>query len=286
MTGFGRAEGSLAGGKVSVEIRSLNHRYLESSIRLPQRFSHLEGEVTKCIGIQLMRGKVEVSVRESGRDPVQAAWNGELAKSYIQLLKREAKRLRLKDDLALSALLHLPNLFENPKSKVATGPEWNGLKKIIQQAIVRCVAMRKREGQALKNDIEKRLKKIAGFVDLIDRHRDEFVQVQKDRLRKKAEAMAESIPLDAQRLEDQTVAAAERGDIAEELARARSHLTQMRQLLGASGAVGRRLDFLIQELQREINTIGSKGQSVSISRTVVDFKSELEKIREQIQNIE
>lgn len=271
MTGFGRAEGGIPGGKISVEIRTLNHRYLESSIRLPQKFASLEGEITKLVAAGLARGKVEVSVRENGRDPAAAAWNGGLAKSYIQLLRREARRLGLKDDLALSDLLNLPDLFQNPKAKAVSGPECRLLRQVVRQAVGRCVAMRSREGGSLKKDLARRLKKITGHVGFIARHRASFEREQK-KLFSEPSGFASSERIN--------------GDVAEELARARSHLAQMRQLLQAKGPVGRRLDFLVQELGREINTIGSKGQSVSISRTVVDFKSELEKIREQIQNIE
>lgn len=288
MTGFGREHVVANGREIIVEIRSVNHRYYEFMARTPRSYGYLDEKLKTFLKSGISRGKVEVSVtiyNQEGTD-AQIELNESVAKGYLDALRGSAEKLELEDDLTLSAIMRLPDVFTVVKKTDDEEVIWNEVKAVAQVALDRFVEMRTVEGQKMYDDISSRLDYIEKTVGKIEAQSPNVSKSYSDRLYAKIKEVLEDKNVDEQRVITEVAIFSEKVAIDEETVRLRSHIAQFRDLIKSQEPVGRKLDFLVQELNREVNTIGSKAQDLSITKMVVDLKSEIEKIREQIQNIE
>lgn len=288
MTGYGRAEEVIDGRDILVEIKSVNHRYYEFSARTSRAYGYLEEKLKSFLQGKISRGKVEVSVsiqRTEGAD-AEVLFNRELAKAYVEALRGAREELAVSDDLSLSVVARLPDVFSVCKAAEDEDAVWAGVQEVAARASEKFIAMREAEGAKMKQDIEGRLDFIAGTVSKIEERSPQTVEEYRARLYAKMEEVLQNTQIDDQRILAEAALFADRVAVDEETVRLKSHVQQFREILTHEGPVGRKLDFLTQEINRETNTIGSKAQNLEIARMVVELKSEIEKIREQIQNIE
>jgi uncharacterized protein (TIGR00255 family) len=291
MTGYGRAEAVLNGRKYIVEIKSLNHRYLELSVRMPVNLALLEPEVKKKVNELIVRGRIDVTIRRENHAGMEEArpldMNLPLVRNYHDLLVRLKEQFDLKDDITLGMLAGLKDVFvplESPEDDVAV--VWEGLALVLNQALAALTAMRQKEGDALSEDLEARIELIKGYLGEIEACVPRNVLDYQKRLADRVRELMDGMIMDESRLCQEVAMMAEKSDITEEIVRFRSHVRQFLEMLKSRDAVGRKVDFLIQEMNREVNTIGSKSNDAQISRHVIEIKSELSKLREQVQNIE
>lgn len=288
MTGYGRSQQILNGRDISVEIKSVNHRFFEFSARVPRVYGYLEGKLKAYVQSLVSRGKVDVAVTifvlEGKESEVEI--NRSLAQGYMDALREVSEPLRLADDLTLSDLTRFSDIFSVRKAVEDEEVIWNDVQTVAAEAVERFVAMRAVEGERMKQDVCARLDTIGSLVEKIEAAAPQTVTAYRERLVAKMREVLADTAVDEQRLLTEAAIYAEKIAVDEETVRLRSHLKQFRSMLESEEAVGRKLDFLVQELNREANTIGSKAQNVEITGYVVDIKSEIEKIREQIQNIE
>lgn len=288
MTGYGRSQQILNGRDISVEIKSVNHRFFEFSARVPRVYGYLEGKLKAYVQSLVSRGKVDVAVTifvlEGKESEVEI--NRSLAQGYMDALREVSEPLRLADDLTLSDLTRFSDIFSVRKAVEDEEVIWNDVQTVAAEAVERFVAMRAVEGERMKQDVCARLDTIGSLVEKIEAAAPQTVIAYRERLVAKMREVLADTAVDEQRLLTEAAIYAEKIAVDEETVRLRSHLKQFRSMLESEEAVGRKLDFLVQELNREANTIGSKAQNVEITGYVVDIKSEIEKIREQIQNIE
>lgn len=290
MTGYGRSQAVVDTMNITVELKSVNHRYFEFSSRVPRNYGFLEEKLKSYIGSRVSRGKVEcyVSVENLEDDDIEILVNHSLAQSYLGALKELAERneLNLRDDLAMSSLARYNDIFTVHKQEADEEKIWNAVKSVAETAVDKFVEMRETEGNKLKNDVLSRADLILQKVSLIEERSPETVKEYNDKLLARINEFLSDVQVDEQRLLTECAIFADKVAVAEETVRLRSHIDQLRQFLESDEAVGRKTDFLVQEMNREANTIGSKAQDVTIARCVIDIKAEIEKIREQIQNIE
>lgn len=288
MTGYGRSRQVLDGREITVEIRSVNHRYLEYSARIPRMYGYLEEKLKTFLQSSVSRGKVEVTVtiqNLTGGDTVVQI-NQALAKGYLDAMRSQAESLGLKDDLTLSTLTRFNDVFTLQKLEEDQQVIWNSVQQVARQALDQFLEMRRREGERLKLDLLQKLELLNGHVAAVEEQSPKTVAAYRERLLQKMEELLADRCIDQQRILLEAGLYAEKIAVDEETVRLKSHLEQFAQMMEQSGPVGRKLDFLVQEINRETNTIGSKAQDLAVTRRVVEMKSEIEKIREQIQNIE
>lgn len=288
MTGYGRSRQVLDGREITVEIRSVNHRYLEYSARIPRMYGYLEEKLKTFLQSSVSRGKVEVTVsiqNLTGGDTVVQI-NQALAKGYLDAMRSQAESLGLKDDLTLSTLTRFNDVFTLQKLEEDQQVIWNSVQQVARQALDQFLEMRRREGERLKLDLLQKLGLLNGHVAAVEEQSPKTVAAYRERLLQKMEELLADRCIDQQRILLEAGLYAEKIAVDEETVRLKSHLEQFAQMMEQSGPVGRKLDFLVQEINRETNTIGSKAQDLAVTRRVVEMKSEIEKIREQIQNIE
>ncbi len=288
MTGYGRSRQVLDGREITVEIRSVNHRYLEYSARIPRMYGYLEEKLKTFLQSLVSRGKVEVTVtiqNLTGGDTVVQI-NQALAKGYLDAMRSQAESLGLKDDLTLSTLTRFNDVFTLQKLEEDQQVIWNSVQQVARQALDQFLEMRRREGERLKLDLLQKLELLNGHVASVEEQSPKTVAAYRERLLQKMEELLADRCIDQQRILLEAGLYAEKIAVDEETVRLKSHLEQFAQMMEQSGPVGRKLDFLVQEINRETNTIGSKAQDLAVTRRVVEMKSEIEKIREQIQNIE
>lgn len=288
MTGYGRSRQVLDGREITVEIRSVNHRYLEYSARIPRMYGYLEEKLKAFLQSSMSRGKVEVTVtiqNLTGGDTVVQI-NQALAKGYLDAMRSQAESLGLKDDLTLSTLTRFNDVFTLQKLEEDQQVIWNSVQQVARQALDQFLEMRRREGERLKLDLLQKLELLNGHVAAVEEQSPKTVAAYRERLLQKMEELLADRCIDQQRILLEAGLYAEKIAVDEETVRLKSHLEQFAQMMEQSGPVGRKLDFLVQEINRETNTIGSKAQDLAVTRRVVEMKSEIEKIREQIQNIE
>lgn len=290
MTGFGQASRSYNGYKFQVDVKSVNHRYCEIMIRMPKEWMFLEDGVRKKIQQSVKRGRVDAFLsieKETGADKtVEVNWS--LLEGYRQAAEQVKRRLGLSDSLSLKELLSIPDLIRFDDNETDSR-EWieNELGKCVEDAVVQLVQMRQTEGRHLHSDLQERLQVIERMRHSVVQAAPTVVQEYGQKLKQRIEELlSDQFVVDEQRLAVEVAIFADRSNIDEELTRLDSHLQQCRLLLGQSEPVGRKLDFLIQEMNREVNTIGSKANHTEIVASVVELKAELEKLREQAQNIE
>ena len=288
MTGYGRAGAVLHGRDIKVELRSVNSRYLEYSSRLPRSCFFLEDKLKKLVAARVSRGKVELSLsiqNVTAADTVVSV-NWGLAEGYRAALTSMVERMDLKNDVTVSMLARFPDVLTQTAAPTDEDALWQDVESIANQAIDAFVAMRAAEGEKLKADVESRLQNVEALVGQIEQATEGRVKAYSDRLYARLQELLEDRNIEESRLVTEAAIFADKTAIDEETVRLHSHVAQYRQILELNEPIGRKLDFLTQELNRESNTIGSKCQDVAITRLVVELKSEIEKIREQIQNIE
>ncbi len=288
MTGFGRAEQDFDGLNVTVEIKSVNHRYFEFSSRLPRSYQYLEEKLKNFCQGRIARGKVEVSVLIDDTRPggTKVEINGEYCDSYLNALKTLKTCYDLKDDISVMAVARNPEVFKITKNDLDADLLTESVLTVASAAADAFVAMRETEGQRLKTDVKNRVGIILSRVELIEKRSPETVKIYRERIEQKMLELLGNVQVDEQRLLTETAIFADKVAVAEETVRLRSHMQQLCALMEENEAIGRKLDFVVQEMNREANTIGSKAQDIEIARAVIDIKAEIEKIREQIQNIE
>jgi uncharacterized protein (TIGR00255 family) len=287
MTGFGAAEGPVAGGRLRVEVRSVNHRHLNVQLKAPAEIASLEADVRACLRERMSRGSVTVTVRwlEPPAQAAGAAVDSERARALVTVLRALGRELGLSGDVDLATLARLPMVVRTDVAEApVVAPE---VMEVVRSAVAACVAMREREGQALAADIVSRLHRVASLSERIAERAPSRLLAERDRLASAVRELAGGVSLDSARLAQEIALFADRLDITEELVRLRSHLAAMRASVGDSrDATGRELAFLVQELGREANTIGSKANDAPIAEAVIAIKSELERVREQVENLE
>lgn len=288
MTGYGRSQKILNGRDISVEIRSVNHRYYEYTSRIPRTYSYIDEKLKAVLKTSVARGKVEVSVTINnieGKDS-QIAINKGVAEGYVTALRSISEELGLSDDLTLSNLIRIPDVFNIQKTPDDEEQICADVSEVTAEALERFVAMRETEGTRLKNDILEKADFIIERVKMVEELSPLTVEAYRNKLYKKLSEVLADKNLDEQRIITEAAIFSEKIAVDEETVRLRSHIAQLRDILESNEAVGRKLDFIVQEINREVNTIGSKAQDLNITKIVVDMKSEIEKIREQIQNVE
>ena len=276
------------GRDITVEIRAVNHRYFEFNSRLPRSIGFAEERLKSMLQEHIHRGKVEVSVLLSSVEQAdeKIIINKEIVRDYVEALRSVQEEFSLKDDLSLSDIMRMPDAFTVVKTETDEEQLWLDIKSTADEAIEHFLAMREAEGERMKQDILSRLTTIEGWVGEIEKASPQLVADYRKRLYDKMKDVLESANIDESRILLEAGIFSEKTAVDEETVRLHSHIAQFRSMLDGDGQVGRKLDFLVQEMNRETNTIGSKVQDVRVTGIVVDQKSEIEKIREQIQNIE
>ena len=288
MTGYGRAVETVNGREFTVELRSVNNRYLDCSVRLPRMVSFAEDAVKQAVKQSVSRGKVDVfiTIRSEGGDEAQVSLNAPVLEGYLAAMRQMVADYGVTDDISVSAVSRLPEVFVIEKPQVDEEQLQKDLLAVVAQALSNYDAMRCTEGQALDKDLRSRGGTILELVSQVEKGNAQTVVDYRARLEAKLREVLENTSIDESRILTEAAIFADKVAVDEETVRLRSHLKQMNEMLTAGGAVGRKLDFLLQEMNREANTIGSKCTDVKLARIVVDIKAELEKIREQTQNIE
>lgn len=288
MTGYGRAESVVGGEKIVVEVKSTNHRYCDMCLRIPQKCSPYENEIKRLILTRLSRGRIDLFIQfdTEEKEEFNLELNLPLAKRYYILLKQLKEDLQLPGEITLNNILTQKDVIVSQFNSQNQVYDWGLLKGPISSALDELVKTRKAEGSLLKEDFLSRLKGIEILFDRIKSISDSGFKDHQRSLREKIDALCDNIEIDESRFAQEVAYLVEKSDITEELVRAQSHLLQLKRWLDSEDAVGRKLDFLIQEIHREVNTIGSKSYHAEISLKVVEIKNELERIREQLQNIE
>jgi len=290
MTGYGRAEAILDGQKMVVEIKSLNHRFLEISLRMPASLSALEMEIKKKIAEPLLRGKIDVIIRRDAQGSTEnghfLALNLPLAQNYYNLLTQLKQSLGLKDDIRLEMIAAQKDIFLPVEPSQDMTALWQRLAIVLDEALAGLMDMRRREGEILARDLSARIDLMALLLSGIEAKTPRVVLEYQRRLTDRVREMTSGLMIDEARLSQEVAMFAEKSDITEEIVRFRSHIGQFQEMLNSEDAIGRKVDFLIQEMNREVNTIGSKSSDADISKQVIEIKSELAKLREQVQNLE
>ena len=288
MTGYGRAVETVNGREFTVELRSVNNRYLDCSVRLPRMLSFAEDAVKQAVKASISRGKVDVfiSVRSEAGDEVQVTLNQSVLKSYLAAMHQMVDEFGVADDISVSAVSRLPEVFIIEKPQVDEEQLMSDLMGVVSKALEGYDAMRCAEGEALDRDLRSRGQTILELVAQVEEGNGKTVSDYRARLEAKIREVLANTAIDESRILTEAAIFADKVAVDEETVRLRSHLKQMNNMLTTGGAMGRKLDFLLQEMNREANTIGSKCTDVNLARIVVDIKAELEKIREQTQNIE
>lgn len=288
MTGFGTATAQTPGGRLTVEVRSVNHRFSEVQIRLPKDLAPLEDRARAVVQEKVHRGRVEVVItRENGARRTKAVRADlDLASAYAQALREIAGTVGAMGEVTLAQLAVLPEVLRVEDERADIETFWPALESAVTGATDALVAMRTIEGRRMADDLLDRLTALGRLLDGVNERSRDVVRLYSERLRTRLAELLSETPIDEARIVTELALFAERSDISEELVRLRSHLTQFRQTVEEDGAVGRKLEFILQEMGRETNTIGSKANHLDITRAVIAMKTELESLREQVQNIE
>lgn len=288
MTGFGRAQASVEGYNITVEIRSVNHRYFEFYAKIPRTYAFLEEKIKSTLSGSISRGKVECSVQieATADESVVVAVNEPLARGYVNAINSIADMFEINSDLSAMSVARFSDVLSISKAPVDEDALWEKVGPVIKSALDGFVSMRETEGAKLKADVLSRAETILNNVSYIEERSPETVKQYREKLLERMRNVLEDVQVDEGRILTEAAIFADKVAVAEETVRLRSHIEQLDSMLNSDEAIGRKLDFLVQEINREANTIGSKAQDVDIARRVIDIKAEVEKIREQIQNIE
>ena len=288
MTGYGSAKGSVEGQEITVELKSVNNRYLDCSVRLPRNFLFAEDTVKQAVSAGVSRGKVDVfvSAQASQESGTVVSVNEELARGYRDAVARIAETLGLESGLNAFSLARFPDVLTVERRELNKDKAAAALSEITAKAVEEFNAMREREGERLRRDMLGKLETIEGLVSVVEERSPQTVKEYRERLEARLRDILADRSLDEQRVITEAAIFADRTAVDEETVRLRSHIAQFRTMLEEGSPIGRKMDFLVQEFNRESNTIGSKCSDASLAKVVVDLKSEIEKIREQLQNVE
>lgn len=288
MTGYGRNQDTVNGLSVVVELKSVNHRFFEYSSRLPRGYGFLDDKLKTYLQQRISRGKVDVFVQIHTLEAVgsEVVVDHGLAEGYLSALRELATRYELRDDISAGALSRYPEVLTVRQAEMDEDAVWEAVQQVAVGAVDRFVAMREIEGARMREDVLSRADTIRKAVAVVEEKSPETVRAHMEKVETRIRELLDGVPVDEARLLNEAAVFADKVAVAEETVRLNSHLDQLEQLLNSNEAVGRKLDFLVQEINRETNTIGSKCSDLSLTRIVVDIKAEIEKIREQIQNIE
>jgi len=290
MTGYGKATSQKDDTIVTVEIRSVNHRFLDLHVRLAREFAFLESDVQQIVRNQVARGRVDVSVSVQTGTPIEVMVNATAVRSYVEAAAKLREQFQFQDSLDLRTLLALPGVLQSKEAVTIEGLAGGGVPELVKQAVREAlegvVTMRKLEGEALRNDMLRHLENIRGRAGCIETLAPATVNECRKKLEERLSQQLPPTGLDPQRLAQEVAILADRCDISEEIARLKSHIDQYASLLETGAEVGKKLDFLLQEMQREANTILSKAANLEITRQGISAKAAIEKLREQAQNVE
>lgn len=288
MTGFGRGSSQEEGKEFIVEIKTVNHRYVDIFVKYPRQLSFLEDKVRDVVGKSLSRGKIDVyiSFEDKGEDSKTVFLDEALAKAYIRSINLMKETFNLEDGASAALVSRFPDVLRVEKAEADEGKIWALLKRALENALDSLIAMRIKEGTELRGSLLEKADYIEIIIKAISQRSPEVVREYKAKLESRIKEIMEQQVIDENRLAMEVAIFADRCSIDEEIVRLGSHIVQLRETLNSKQPVGRKLDFLVQEMNREINTIGSKANDLIITKNVIDLKSEIEKIREQIQNIE
>lgn len=287
MTGYGRGKSEIEGREYVVEIKTINHRYNDVSIKMPRYLSFLEDRIRQYVTKSILRGKVEVlvSVNNISSSSKNIIVDKELAGEYISEMRELIKMYGLKDDISVSSLMRLPDIITSSDIEDEDA-YWNAIKVSLDLALQTLIEAKENEGDRLKKDIECRLEKISEYVDIVEEKSANLLEEYKAKLINRINELGANNIIDENRIGIEVVLFADKSSICEEVTRLKSHIDSLKKMLDTSGPIGKKIDFLVQEMNRETNTIGSKANSIGITNYVVEMKNEIENIREQVQNIE
>lgn len=288
MTGFGRAVKELDGYVITVELKSVNHRYFEFSSRCPRQYGFIDEKIKSFVNSHIERGKVDcyVGIEALNTESADVVVNHTLASAYVKALNEIARSYDLKEDFGASTISRFSDVLVVKKAEEDEEKIWTLVKEVASEAVDKFIEMRQTEGKRMYDDVYSRTSFILDCVSYIEERSPETVKEYNDKLVQRVHDLIGDVSLDESRVIQEVAIFADKVAVAEETVRLRSHIEQLREFLDSDTAVGRKMDFLVQEINRETNTIGSKCNDVDIARRVVDMKAEIEKIREQIQNIE
>ena len=288
MTGFGRAEAVSKERKVSVELKSVNHRYLDLNIKMPKRLSYFEGEIRNVMKTYIRRGKVDVFItyEDYTMGGMALKYNAELAKEYLGYLNQMSEELGIENDIRVSTLSRYQDVFTMEEQAPDEEELWNFLEGSLHEACRKFVETRQREGTNLKQDLLGKLDGLEAKVDVVEKRSPEVVKAYREKLEAKMHELLDDNQIDDSRIAAEVILFSDKICNDEETVRLRSHIHGMRRILDENEGVGRKMDFMAQEMNREANTILSKSNDLTVSNAAIDLKTEIEKIREQIQNIE
>lgn len=288
MTGYGRGQEVVNGWSIVVEIKSVNHRYFEYASRLPRGYAFLDDKLKSLLQQRISRGKVDVYVQIQALETAdsEVVVDHSLAESYLNALRDLTERYDLRMDVSATALSRYPDVLTVRQAQVDEDAVWSAVSQVAESALARFIAMREVEGARMRDDVLSRVVTIRRAVAEVEARSPETVRAHMEKVEARIRELLGGVPLDEARLLNEAAVFADKAAVAEETVRLCSHLDQLEELLSGDEAIGRKLDFLVQEINRETNTIGSKCSDLTLTRIVVDIKAEIEKIREQIQNIE
>lgn len=288
MTGFGRVQETVDGMNVTVELRSVNHRYFEFTAKVPRTYGFLEEKLKTFTNSLVSRGKVEcyVAVEQLEESETTVSVNASLAKGYVDALRQLSEMFDLNADISAASLSRYPDVLLLQKTAADEDKIWNAVRAVAEKAVHRFIEMRETEGARLKADILSRADTILEHVSFVEARSPQTVKEYNEKLKLRMEELLGDTQIEEQRLLTEAAIFADKIAVDEETVRLRSHISQLRTFMEANEPIGRKLDFLVQEINREANTIGSKAQDVEIAKRVIAVKAEVEKIREQVQNIE
>lgn len=288
MTGYGRSQEMLDGMNITVEIKSVNHRYFDFSSRVPRNYGFLDEKLKSFVQSKVARGKLEcyVMVDNLEDDSVVVEINRSLADGYVKAFAELSESYGIENNLNASVLARMNDVLVVRKAEADEERIWNSVKAVAEKAVAKFIAMREIEGEKLRDDILSRADLILEKVELVEKRSPETVKEYNEKLLTRMKELLGDIHIEETRILTEAAIYADKIAVAEETVRLRSHISQLREFFNSNEAVGRKMDFLVQEINREANTIGSKANDVEIARCVLDIKSEVEKIREQVQNIE
>lgn len=288
MTGYGRREVVTDGKKILVEIKSVNHRYADYNIKVQRHLGYMEDKIRKHVSESITRGKVDIYLNVENYETAdkQITLNKPMAENYINVLKQLRDEFGLRDDISVTSVARNPDIFLTERIEEDEEQLWNTVKTVLDEALSDFVSMREREGKRIERDLCERIEYMRTLVTGIDERSPQTVKEYSDRLYEKIKDVLDGREIDEARILTEVAIYADKVAVNEETVRLVSHFSEFDNIINCGEPAGRKLDFLIQEINREVNTIGSKASDIEIAKTVVTLKGEIEKLREQIQNIE
>ena len=288
MTGYGRQEKLIDGKKILVEVRSVNQRFTDYNIKLPRHMGFLEEKVRNFASEKITRGKVDIYISVESYDETdkEIYLNTALAKNYIDVLKQLRDEFDLKDDISVMKVADFTEIFKTERKEEDQEQVWSQVKEVMAEAMEAFISMREREGERIEKDLVERVEYMKTLAAQVDERSPQTVEEYRDRLYSKIKELLEDRDIDESRILTEVAIFSDKIAVNEETVRLGSHFEEFYNIINSGEPAGRKLDFLIQEINREVNTIGSKAQDIEIAKTVVTLKGEIEKLREQIQNIE